>query len=733
MNDVHSTAQAPRPLAFERWGGVVVARRKLVLVAYIVVLVLSGAFGAQVFGSLKSEGFTDPGSDSVKVNSALSNNFKIQPPAAVLVITTPNGVDSDASTAQQFIRRIEQTPGVERVVSYWSNPEATTLKGRDGRSGQVIVYATSTADEKELSATLVEDFTGSQGSLSILATGNNVVNNTFNEIISADLARAESITIPITALILIFVFGSLVAAGLPYLVAGGTILGTFLTLFLITEVTDVSIFALNLVTGLGLALGIDYSLLIISRFREELRDGRSSHDAVVRTITSAGRTVFVSGITVAIALAALLIYPQYFLRSFAYAGISVSLLAVAGALTAVPALLAMLGPAINKGKVRRGDLAPRDDGLWAKLAKSVMRHPWRVIIGTTAVLLILAIPAFTVVFGQVDDRALPASNQTARAGELLREQFPDNNTAPLVVVLSNPRNAQEVISYAKTISKVAGIETVITPNVVVTDGQIRGRNSDRSTVWVAGNKIRIEATSKVRPVSPEGSALVKNLREIKAPADEVLVGGEAALFNDATRGVLDRTWIVAIWLVITVSIVLFLFTGSVLIPAKALLLNMLSLSATLGAMVWIFQGGHLTWLTGEYTQTGTIDVTTLALVGVIAFALSMDYEVFMLARIKEEHDGGATTTDSVAFGLQRTGRIVTAAAVLIAIVFASFLSSSVTNIKSLGFGVAFAIILDATVVRALLVPAFMRIAGNANWWAPPPLRRLHNRIGLREG
>ncbi len=732
MNDVHSTAQHQQPPIFERWGRTIVARRRLVLISYVIALVLAGGFGAQVFGSLKSEGFTDPGSDSVTVNSALTDEFKIESPAAILIITTPTSVDVDAAKARQLIQRLEQTSGVKKVVSYWSNPEAATLKSRDGRSGQVIVYATATADQQELSETLVKNFTGEQGSLTVLATGSNVVNNAFTDIISEDLARAESITIPITALILIFVFGSLVAAGLPYLVAGGTILGTFFTLFLLTEVTAVSVFALNLVTGLGLALGIDYALLIISRFREELRDGNNSHDAVVRTINSAGRTVFVSGVTVAVALAALLIYPQYFLRSFAYAGIAVSLLAVAGALTVVPALLAMLGPAINKGKVRRGDLAPRDDGAWARLAQAVMRHPWRVIVATTIALLALAVPAFTVVFGQVDDRALPASSQTAKAGELLREQFPNNNSAPYVLVLTNTRNDNDVIAYAKAISQVTGIKSVTTPTVVVTDGKIQGRNSDRSSDWVAGNKIRIEAISSVRPVSPEGSALVKELRAIKAPADEVLVGGQAALFDDATRGVLDRTWIVAIWLVITVSIVLFLFTGSVLIPVKALLLNVLSLSATLGAMVWIFQGGHLTWLTGEYTQTGTIDVTTLALVGVIAFALSMDYEVFMLARIKEEHDSGATTSEAVAFGLQRTGRIITAAALLIAIVFASFLSSSVTNIKSLGFGVAFAILLDATVVRALLVPAFMRVAGRANWWAPSPLRRLHNRIGLSE-
>ena len=536
----------------------------------------------------------------------------------------------------------------------------------------------------------------------------------------------------IAAIILLFVFGSLIASGLPFLVAGGTIMGTFLALFVISEFADVSVFALNLVTGLGLALGIDYALLIINRFREELSDGKSVPEAVAATVASAGKTVFVSGITVAVALASLLMFPQFFLKSFAYAGISVALLAIVGALTAIPALLAILGRNVNRLKVRRGDLAPKDDGGWAKLARLVMHRPWPVLLGTITLLLVFASPALNTVLGQVDERALPADNPAAVAGEVLRERFTGNDSSPYDIVLIEPGSTTEIQRYATEISKLPEIVRVVTSTSIISNGNVVGPNVD-SDSYTTATATRIEAIGDVRPIDPAGEALLREIRNIPAPAQEVLVGGIAARSADATNSVMDRVWIVALWLAIATMVILFMFTGSVLIPVKAFLLNLLSLGAMLGALVWVFQDGRLNWLTGDYIVTGTVDISTIILIAVIAFALSMDYEVFMLSRIKEEHDSGASTTDAVAFGLQRTGRIVTAAALLIAIVFAAFLTSSATNIKQLGFGVTIAILLDATVVRGLLVPSFMRIAGNANWWAPTPLKRLYARFGLKEG
>lgn len=732
MNAVHTTPARGRIPVFARLGAWVARHRWPVLIVYVVLMVVVGVFGIRVFGAMSTGGFVNPGSDSAQAAEILREDFGDVDPLLVLAIETPTSADADADAAQALLGEVAAVEGVQQVVSYWSSGGADALLGSDGRTTRALVFAQDGADGASLSADIVDAFTGQQGPLTVYAFGTEVVGNAFTKQISSDLALAEAIAIPLTAILLIFVFGSVVAAGLPFLVAGGTILGSFLVLFVITRFTEVSIFSLNLVTGLGLALGIDYALLIISRFREEMRERDSTADAVATTVGSAGRTVFVSGIAVAVALASLLAFPQYFLRSFAYAGIAVSLLAVIGALTALPALLSILGPNVNRLKVRRGDLAPRDDGAWARVARFVMRRPWPVLLGTTALLLVMAAPALSAVFGQVDERALPADNPAAEAGAVLRERFQEAAGSSYDIVLRGPGSPAEVRDYAIRLSEVPGMERVTTPKSVIVDGTVVAPNPDPAT-WTTDGAVRLEAVGDVRPVDPAGEALVADIRAVPAPATSTLVGGVAAESADSTSGVLDLVWFVALWLALTTMVILFLFTGSVLIPIKAIVLNVLSLAATLGALVWTFQGGHLTWLTGEYTPTGTIDVATLALIAVIAFALSMDYEVFMLSRIKEEHDAGRSTTDAVAMGLQRTGRIVTAAALLIAIIFASFLSSGATNIKQLGFGVTVAILLDATIVRALLVPAFMRIAGEANWWAPRWLRRTHARVGLREG
>lgn len=716
---------------FYRLGMFVSKRRWPVIISYLVSIVMFGVFGTQIFGAVQSEGFSDPNSDSSRAATILVDEFGISEPVAILGIQTPTNIDTDALAATTLLNQVSNLDGVQSIVSYWSTGGATSLRGNDDRTGQAIVIAEDNVDTAELAKQIVEEFSGAQGELFVYVFGGDVVGNAFEETITSDLYRAEAIAIPITAIILLFVFGSLIAAGLPFLVAGGTILGTFLTLFVISSVADVSVFAINLVTGLGLALGIDYALLMINRFREELNRTQDVSQAVANTVASAGKTVFVSGITVAVALASLLIFPQYFLKSFAYAGISVALLAVIGALTAIPALLSILGKNVNRLKVRRGNLVPKDDGGWAKLAKFVMRRPWPVLLSTVTLLLLIASPALNTVLGQVDERALPASNPAAIAGEVLRERFTGDESSPFDIVLVEPGTSAEIQSYAIRISQLPEIVRVITPNSIISDGVVVAENAEPSS-FTASDLARIEAVGNVRPVDPAGEALLKEIRAITAPAQEVLVGGIAAESADATNSVIDRIWVVVLWLAIATMVILFMFTGSVLIPIKAFALNLLSLAAMLGALVWVFQGGQLSWLTGDYIVTGTVDISTIILIAVIAFALSMDYEVFMLSRIKEEHDAGASTTDAVAFGLQRTGRIVTAAALLIAIVFAAFLTSSATNIKQLGFGVTVAILLDATVVRGLLVPAFMRIAGNANWWAPSLLRRVHQRMGIRE-
>jgi putative drug exporter of the RND superfamily len=731
MNTVQIARGQRRTPPFARLGFFVARHRWSVLIGYLVTAMVFGVFGVQVFGTMKSEGFIDPGGEAARAAAALENDFGTTDPAVVIVIQASTDVDTEAAAATALLDEVATVPGVEGIVSYWSTG-SPQLRSDDGATAQAFVYADPDADRAQLASDIVDDYTGQQGDLVVYAFGGEVIGNAFTEQISGDLARAEGVAVPLTVILLIFVLGSVVAAGLPFLVAGGTILGSFLVLYLISLATDVSVFSLNLVTGLGLALGIDYSLLIINRFREELGAGKTVPEAVAATVNTAGKTVFVSGITVAVALSSLLFFPQYFLRSFGYAGIAVSILAVVGALTAIPALLAILGPRINKLKVRRGDLTPKDDGGWARLARFVMRRPWPVLLASVAFLLVLAAPALGAVFGQVDERALPADNPVAQAGQVLREEFPGYENAPYDVVLIDAGSPDDVRAYATQVSQLEQVQRVTTPTDIIVDGQVVAPNPNPET-WTSGSDARISAVGSVPPIDPAGEQLLADIRDIPAPASEVLIGGVAAGWADATQSILDRFWWVILWLGLTTLVILFLYTGSILIPVKAFALNLLSLSAALGVLVWVFQDGRLSWLTGDYTVTGTIDMSTLVLIGVIAFALSMDYELFMLSRITEEHAAGKDTTEAVAFGLQRTGRIVTAAALLIAIVFAAFMTSGATNIKQLGFGVTVAILLDATIVRALLVPSFMRIAGTANWWAPAWLKRVHQRVGLQEG
>jgi putative drug exporter of the RND superfamily len=718
---------------FEALGHLVVRRRWLTLALFAVGLVAAGVVGSGVFSRLVGGGFDDPDSDSTAAAYALQTSFGVRDPVAVLAVRTPAGVDQDADAATGLVERLAGENGVEHVVSYWTSGRPAALKGADGRTGQVLVYSTSSdaAARADLGKRIVTGYGGTRDGLEIFVGGPEPVNTAVNERITADLGRAESIAIPITVLLLVVVFGSLVAAGLPFLVAAGAILGTFLVLFLFSLATDVSIYSLNLITGLGLGLGIDYALLVVNRFREELARGADTESAVVRTVATAGRTVFASGMTVTITLASLLVFPQFFLRSFGVAGIAVTLLAVGSTVVALPAALALLGSRVNRLKVLPGNLAPSDTGLWASLARRIMRSPWPALLVVLTGLLLLAAPARNATFGQIDDRALPKSDPAAVASQVLREQFPGREGSPVDIVVPGGATSSALADYAQRVSRVPHVVRVVTPTGIVVNGAIVAPNTAPKG-FTAGADARLSVIADVAPRSPAGQQLTASVRAVAAPTAGTLVGGAAANYTDSQAGITSRLWIVLTWIALTTLIVLFLFTASVVLPVKAILLNVLSLSATLGVIVWVFQEGHLRSVVGDVTLTGTIDTSMVVLIAILAFALSMDYEVFLLARIKEEHDTGLDTQQAVVLGLQRSGRIITAAAALLSIIFASFVSSGVTNIKQLGLGVAFAILIDAIFVRGLLVPASMRILGRANWWAPIPLRTLHNRIGFSE-
>jgi RND superfamily putative drug exporter len=717
---------------FEALAHLVVRHRRSVLVLFAVALIVAGTAGSGVFDRLTAGGYDDPGSDSATAARHLQQRFGVTDPVAVLAVETPGGVDAATEAATRLVDRIAAVPDVSRVLSYWTSGRPAALKGTDGRTGEVLVFTDRTGNDRlTLARTLRDSFNGAQEGLTVRVAGEPVISVVINETITRDLARAESVAVPVTVVLLVLVFGSLVAAGLPFLVALGSIVGAFLILFLITLATDASVFALNLVTGLGLGLGIDYALLVVNRFREELAKQPDVETAVVRTVATAGRTVFVSGAIVTVTLASLLVFPQYFLRSFGYAGISVTLLAVASALIVLPAVLAMLGRRVNRLRVIRGDLTPRDSGRWAYVARRVMRAPWVVVVLAAGGLLLVASPARDASFGQVDERVLPAGAPAAVASRVLRDRFPGREATPVEVVVSGGAGAAGALAdYAARLSLVPHVVRVVTPSSVVVAGRAVTSNPEPRS-FTAGADARLSLITDVAPFSSQAQVLVDTLRAVPAPEGTV-IGGVAAQYTDSQKGITGRLGIVLAWIALTTLVVLFMFTGSVVLPVKAIALNVLSLGATLGVLVWVFQQGHLRRLAGDFTVTGAVDTAMIVLISIVAFALSMDYEVFLLSRIKEEHDRGLGTVDAVAFGLQRSGRIITTAAVLPAVVFISFISSGVTNIKQLGLGVAFAILVDATVVRGLLVPALMRTFGQANWWAPGPLRVLYDRFGLSE-
>lgn len=718
---------------FENIGQFVVRHRKGVFIGYLISVLVAGVIGAGMFSSLKSQGYDDLGSDSAAVDQLLKSDFDTRDASAILVIDTFASIDDPTSVAaaNDLMAQVSEEENIESIVSYW-NTGQESLKSFDGNAGLALVYFDKNLDSEEAAATaknIQDTYDKESAGTRAYVGGIEVLYEAINGQIKNDLKIAEAIAIPLNILMLLFVFGAAVAAGLPMIVALGSITGSFFVIYIITQFTDVSVFALNLITGLGLGLGIDYALLIVNRYREELARTNDVAASVVKTVTTAGRTVFFSGITVALVLASMMLFPQYFLKSFAYAGVSVVLFAVLASLIALPATLALLGTKVDKWKLRRGDLKPKESGAWSKLATAVMKRPVLVIVGTVTLLVALASPALDAKFSQVDDRVLPASNPAAIASNEIRERF--ESQIPVEVLVPISASVEEVNAYAKTLVSDENVISGLTGNTYI-EGDIVSPLPPEQAVAASSAHHRITLYTDVESRNMDAKDLITRLRAIESPVEGTLIGGQAAIFTDSQAGISDNLPAVLGWLTIATLIILFLFTGSAILPIKAVILNMLSLGATLGVLVWVFQDGNAMWLVGDFTVTGALDTSTLVLVAIVAFGLSMDYELFLLSRIKEEHDNGADTTTSVSSGLQKSGRIITAAAVLIAIVFACFMTSGVTSIKMLGLGISFAILLDATVVRGLLVPALMRVAGDWNWWAPKFMRKIHARFGIND-
>jgi RND superfamily putative drug exporter len=653
-------------------------------------------------------------------------------------------VDSAAATAEgkRLTDRLAATDSIKGVNSYWPS-KAPALRSADGTYGLIVAHiaGTDTQADKTLEA-LAPEFRGSSGALDVTIGGAAQIRAEVEEQSKKDLARAELIALPLTLLILVLVFRSAVAALLPVVIGLIAIIGTNLSLRVITGFADVSVFALNLTTALGLGLAVDYGLFIVRRYREELHGGARPADAIRTTLATAGRTVAFSALTVAVALSAMLLFPMYYLRSFAYGGISVVLIAATAALLVLPAMLFLLGRRIDSLDLaklfsRRGGSAPAAEASgrrWRRIGEAVVKRPVVFAVTASALLIALGLPFLGVTFGNIDDRQLPSSAETHQVHQVIRDQFDSRPTGVLNVVTTDAAAEPDAIgSYAATLSKLDGVVRVDSAAGVYEKGQqtqAAGPAQERFTT-ANGSATYLDVIPSLEDVSSESQHLVREIRDVDSPFPVSVAGGAAELV-DTQDTLADRLPYALAAMVGVTMVLLFLMTGSVVVPIKAVVLNTLSLSATFGALVWVFQDGHFSGAL-DFTVTGFIPATLPVLMFCVAFGLSMDYEVFVLSRIKEEYDRTGNTTKAIVFGLQRSGGVVSAAAAVLSVVLIAIGTSQITNVKMLGLGLALAVLMDAIVVRGILVPSVMQLLGRANWWAPGPLRRVHGRFGISEG
>jgi uncharacterized membrane protein YdfJ with MMPL/SSD domain len=685
-----------------------------VVVAGLLFLALSGIFGGPVASLLTGGGFQDPKSESVLAADRLRAATGVNADYGViaLVAAPPSSPSVDRVAAVMAADR-----SVARVDGFASTHNPAFVS-KDGRSTYLVAsIRADTLQQAEKAAVRVRDAFASNHDVTIGGAG--LANLQVEKQVTADLARAETLAFPLLFILLLVVFRGPVAAVLPLMVGGFTIMGAFLGLRMVVLTTDLSIFALNLVTGLGLGLAIDYSLLVLSRYREESDRLGHGAEAVRNTIVTAGRTVLFSSLTVAAAMASLLLFPQRFLYSMGFGGIAVTLVAAVIALTVLPAVLRLLGPKVDWLSFRRkpaaGDAAPAS-GFWYRLSHLVMARPAMFAVATAALLVVMGLPFLGIRFTTVDASVLPKGTSARDVSDRLRADFPAHTTTPLRVVVDapvgDPTVPPQLTSYASNIGRLKSVTAVVPP-------QPRGIHT-----W------EIDVVPSVDPLTPASQQLVRDVRGLSAPYP-AQVAGEQANFVDLQASLASRLPAAILVVSVTTLLVIFAMTGSILIPVKTLLMNVLSLSAAFGILVFIFQDGRLENLLG-YTSQGALESSQPVLLFALAFGLSTDYGVFLLSRIKEGHDSGLGTRESVAWGMERTGRIVTAAAVLFCVAIGAFATSQIIFIKELGLGTAVAVLIDATIVRALLVPSLMALLGEWNWWAPAPLRHLYRRFGFRE-
>jgi len=719
-----------------------IAAPKRIVAAAALILVAAAIFGAPVTKFLSAGGFNDPGSESVQASDLLTDKFDHNDLQLLVAVTADDGVRSAAASAvsAEITSILKNSPDVTNVISTWSAPPpaAPGLTSKDGKTGIIIAGLRGTdAEYAETARQLVDQMPHDRDGV-IVRAGGALTFAEANEQGERDLVKMESIAIPLSFVALVWVFGGLFAAALPMAVGVFAIVGSLAVLRTITFFTDVSLFAMNLTAAMGLALAVDYTLLIVSRYRDEIADGVPSNEAVVRTMTTAGRTVAFSALTVALSMGAMVVFPMYFLRSFAYAGVAVVLLAALAAIVVTPAAIVLLRgrlDALDVRKLLRRALGrpltraarPTGQTFWYKTTHAVMRHAVAVSVVLVSVLLMLGAPFLGVKWGFPDDRVLPADATSRQVGDLLRTKFAVNPVTNVSVVIPDMSvvSPEALSAYAADLSYVADVSGVSTPAGTFVAGELAGPPS--APTGVADGSAFLTVQSSAPLFTDASNEQLRLLHAVPGPAGQsVLFGGAAQYSVDSVESITSRLPVALGVIAMITFVVLFLVTGSVVLPLKALVLNMLSLTATFGALVWIFQDGHLGGL--GTTTTGTLVVTIPVLMFCIAFGLSMDYEVFVLSRIREYWlASGRTRADSdesVALGVARTGRVVTAAALLMSISFAALLTADVSFMKMFGVGLTIAVLVDATLVRTLLLPALMRVLGRANWW-PNATARVH--------
>jgi uncharacterized membrane protein YdfJ with MMPL/SSD domain len=702
---------------FDRLASLAQGHGKRTAIFAVIFFVIAGALGGGVASKLAPYGADDPDTESVKATDRLEAAGYRDPSVIVLL----QNVDPNSRAGQARIAGLEdqlkEDSEVARVTSYLDTRSPDFIS----RSGDATYLAVSLkpTDDKELqdaAKAIADDLDGEPG---VSVGGIALAQEQVNKQVEEDLRTAEMLAFPLLFLLSLLFFRSGVAALLPLMIGALAIVGTFLLLRLANEAVDISIFALNLTTGLGLGLAIDYSLFVVSRYREEIARSGPGLEAMRRTMNTAGRTVLFSSLTVAAALASLMVFPQRFLYSMGLGGTLVALLAATIALTVLPAVLALLGNRVNalspRFLQRRAERDARTDesGFWYRLSRFVMRRPIGVATATAVLLIVLGIPFYSLKFTSVDAQVLPDDASARQVDNVMRAEFPPFRDTPNLLLVQNA-TPQALAAIEREVSQVDGIAQVQPPQQL--------GNGDAV----------IQAYSKESYISDTSRNAVKEIRDLAAPAgSQLLVAGAAANFVDLQSSLISHGPIALAIVIVATLIVLFLMTGSVVLPVKQLVMNALNLSATFGILVFIFQDGRLEGLL-DYRGQGALEQTMPILLFAVVFGLSTDYGVFLLSRIKEAHDSGIKSSEAVAIGLERTGRIVTAAAVLFAIAIGAFATSQIIFIKENGIGTALAVLIDASLIRALLVPSLMELLGDWNWWAPRPLRRLHDRFGLSD-